>query len=72
MMFIHWDAEGDLLEIRFSKPTPAYYEEMGEDIFKRIEEETGKVVGYALFNVKKRKDLRLQDIAVELPEVIAV
>jgi len=72
MMFIHWDGEGDLLEIRFSKPTPAYYEEVGDDIFKRIDEETDKVVGYAFFNIKKRKDLRLQDIAVELPEIIAV
>ena len=25
-MFLHWDAEGDFLEVRFGKPTPSYYD----------------------------------------------
>lgn len=34
-MFIHWDCEGDLLELRFGKPTSSYYEAKGDDFFER-------------------------------------
>ena len=65
-MYIHYDPEGDYLEIRFGKPTPSYYEDLGDDRFERKDEKTGKVIGYAFFNVQKRKAIP-RDIEVELP-----
>ena len=71
-MQIHWDAAGDFLEVRFGKPTPSYYEDLGDDIFERHDEATGEVKGYAFFNVQKRKQQQPQDIEVSLPPVLAV
>ena len=65
-MNIHYDSEGDYLEVRFGEPTEAYYEDLGEDTFERRDEKTGKVVGYAFFNVQKRKE-KIKDIEVEMP-----
>ncbi len=64
-MFIHYDPEGDLLEVRFGKPTPSYYEDLGDDMFERHDEKTKAVVGYAIFNVQKRKQNK--DIEVDIP-----
>ena len=55
-MFVHYNTEGDFLEIRFGKPTESYYEDIGDDIFKRIDEKTKKVRSYAFFNVKKGRN----------------
>jgi len=64
-MFIHFDAEGDFLEVRFGKPTPSTYDNLGNDVFERRDNSTGEVKGYAFFNVQKRK--QVQDIEVPLP-----
>jgi len=64
---IHYDADGDFLEIRFGDPTPSYYEDLGGDTFERRDEKTGKVKGYALFNVQKRKEMQPQDIEIKIP-----
>ena len=69
-MHIHWDSEGDHLEVRFGKPTPSYYEEAGNDVFERRDEKTGKIVGFAFFNVQKRKTKVLQDIVVDIPATL--
>ncbi len=66
-MNIHYDPEGDFLEVRFGEPTPSHYEGIGDDIFERRDEKTGKVTGYAFFNVQKRKEKQFNDIEVELP-----
>lgn len=50
-MHIHWDSEGDHLEVRFGDLKPSYYEEVGDDVFERRDEETNRVIGYAFFNV---------------------
>ena len=63
---IHYDPEGDCLEIRFGASTPSYYENRGNDTFIRIDEATGEVKGYAFFNVQKMKD-KLRDVEVEIP-----
>ena len=68
-MFVHYDAEGDFLEIRFGKPTESYYEDTGDDIFKRIDEKTKKVRGYAFFNIKKRQEQQPKDIEIPLSEL---
>jgi len=54
-MHIYYDAEGDFLEVRFGKPTPSYYEDLGDDTFERRDEKTGVIKGYAFYNIKKRK-----------------
>ncbi|MDP3728974.1 MAG: hypothetical protein Q8R18_06010 [bacterium] len=66
-LHIHFDTEGDLLELRFGKVTPSYYEDLGNDIFERHDEKTGKIKGYAFFNVRKRKE-KVRDIEVMIPE----
>ncbi len=70
-MFIHWDKEGDLLEVRFGEPTSSYYGEKGDDVFERIDEKTGRIVGYAFFNVQKRKNKEPQDIVVDMPLAVS-
>lgn len=69
-MFIHLDPEADFLEVRFGKATPAYYENLGNDIFERIDRKTKKITGYAIFNIKKRNLQKIKDIEVELPAVL--
>ena len=66
-MHIHWDPEADHLEVRFGKVKPSYYENVGDDVFERRDEETNKVIGYAFFNVQKRKKQVPQDIVVDIP-----
>ena len=67
-MFIHWDEKGDLIEIRFGKATPSYFEEIGDDVFERRDEETKEITGYAIFNIQKRKQSR--EISVDLPKAV--
>ena len=66
-MHIHWDAEADHLEIRFGVVKPSYYEDIGNDVFERRDENTNKVTGYAFFNVQKKKKQVPQDIVVDMP-----
>ncbi|MAE42317.1 hypothetical protein CMO93_00985 [Candidatus Woesearchaeota archaeon] len=68
-MFIHYDPEGDFLEIRFGKLTPPHYEDLGDDTFQRIDEKSSEVKGYAFFNVQKRKNKQFKDLEVEIPLV---
>ena len=67
-LYIHYDPEGDFLEVRFGKATPSYYEDRGDDVFERHDEKTKKIKGYAFFNVQKRKEKELQDIEVIIPD----
>lgn len=62
---IHYDQEGDFLEIRIGKPAKGIFEDMGDDIFRRIEENSGKINGLAIFNFKKRT--KLKDLTIDLP-----
>ena len=67
-MSIHYDPEGDYLEVRFGKPSPAFFESSGDDIFVRKDRKTNAVRGYAIFNVTKRALAKQhKDIEVELP-----
>ena len=66
-MVIHYNAEGDFLEVRFGHATASHYEDIGDDVFERHDDHTGEVKGYAFFNVQKRKEKQPQDIEVALP-----
>ncbi len=63
---LHYDEEGDFLEIRVGKPTISYFEDVGNDLFKRIDEKTGKIKGVAIFNFKKMVS-KQKNIDVPLP-----
>lgn len=63
-MTIHYDKESDYLEIGFDKPQDGYCEQIGPDLFERRAEKTGKLIGYAIFNVSKQQ---LHDVEVTLP-----
>lgn len=66
-LFIHFDPEGDYLEVRFGTPTASYFKDRGDDVFERRDEQTDDVVGYSFFNVEKRKKQQPRDIEVALP-----
>ncbi len=51
-MRVHYDPEGDMLEVTFSDQ-PAYAEEASEDVFQRITPD-GKVVGFMILHFSKR------------------
>ena len=70
-LHIYYDEKGDFLELRICKPTESIYEDIGNDVFKRIDEKTGKVKGFAIFNFKKRTE-RLKDINIPLPIEIKI
>jgi len=63
---IHYDEEGDLLEIQVGKPTPSYYDEIEDGVFKRIDEKTGKIKGFAVFSFRKRMH-KNSEIMVKIP-----
>jgi len=65
-LHIYYDEEGDFLELRAGKLTPSVYNDIGNDIFQRIDEKTKKVKGFAIFNFKKRTE-KLKSIDVLLP-----
>ena len=64
---IHYDEEGDFLELSIlDKPKKGFFRDVGNDIFERVDEETNRVVGIAIFNFKKRAELG-KDIELKLP-----
>ena len=65
-MNIYYDDEGDFLEITSGDISNAYFDNMGNGIFKIIDKETGEVKGLAIFSFKKRtKDL--EELKLSLP-----
>ena len=68
-LHIYYDSESDYLEIRFGDSTESHYEKIGIDTFVRIDEKTGEIKGYAIFNVQKSEN-PLKTIDVELPASI--
>lgn len=53
MIRIWYDREGDFLEITF-REAKGYLREIAEDIYERVDE-TGNLLGYALFNVTRHE-----------------
>lgn len=62
---IYYDKEGDFLEVRIGKPTIAYFKDLGNDIFERVDEKTGEVRGISIANFRKRIE-NLKPIRVSL------
>ena len=51
---IHYDPEGDYLEINIGNYTKGYFKDVGPGIAERIDEKTGKITGIAILGFKKR------------------
>ncbi len=66
---ICYDKEGDFLEIYFGKIKEGYFREVNNKYFERIDKKTGKVVGYAIFNLTKRKG-KFIDLDLTIPQEI--
>ena len=65
-MRLHYDEEGDFLEISVGEPTKCTTTEVEPGVFLRKDEETNEVKGIGILGFKKRsKDLK--DIKLTLP-----
>ena len=65
-MRVHYDKEGDFLEISIGKPVKCYAEELQPGIFVRKSEENDEVKSIGILGFKQKgKDI--QDIEVMLP-----
>ncbi|MEK6947618.1 MAG: hypothetical protein AABX19_00085 [Nanoarchaeota archaeon] len=60
---LHYDEEGDYLEVTIGKIRKGYFKKVKNDYFERIDEKTGNVVGYTIFNFTKKKEFN----EIELP-----
>ena len=65
-MSIHYDIEGDYLEIFIEETSPTYGVDAGDDITLLKSEETNEIVGIGILNFKKRTK-SLEDIKLNLP-----
>lgn len=66
---IHYDVESDLLEIFLGEPTDCYFNEIDDDLFEGREEGTNKLVGFKIFNFKKRG---AENLKIPLPANIRI
>ncbi len=69
-LVIRYDEEEDYLEVYFGRIQKGYFRELQDKVFERIDKKTGKIVGYAFFNVTKGKR-KFLDVSVPLPKEIA-
>lgn len=62
-MNVYYDAEADFLEITLGNSSEGYHNDIGEGITERLDEKTGKVIGIAILNFKKKakeqKDIKI-------------
>jgi len=63
---VHYDEEGDFLEIAAGTPTKCYAEEIQPGIFVRIDEKTKKVKSIGILSFKKRTK-QVNDINLNIP-----
>lgn len=63
---IHYDDEGDVLELRIGDPTPCHMNDLGDGIFERIDKESGEIKGFTIISFKKRGE-KLKAIDVLIP-----
>ena len=65
-MRVHYDEEGDFLEIAVGNPTKCYADEVEPGVFLRIDEKTREVKSIGILSFKKRAK-ELKDIKLKLP-----
>ena len=69
---LHYDAEGDILDIFFGKPAKAISEEKGDDILVRKDPHTEKILGYTILNFLKRSKKEEKGFEFSLPIIATV
>lgn len=69
-MRVHYDEEGDFLEISIGKPSKSYAEEIKPGIFVRKDEKTEEVKSIGILSFKKRSKMK-EDIEVNIPVEIS-
>lgn len=62
---VHYDKEGDFLEVFFGEPTKCYTEEPQEGVFIRKDQETHEIKSIGILAFSKRVSL-LQQITKQL------
>ncbi|MBI2147461.1 DUF2283 domain-containing protein [Candidatus Woesearchaeota archaeon] len=65
-MRVHYDEEGDFLEISIGKPTSCYASEVESGVFLRRDEKTDEVKSVGILSFKKRIK-SVKDIQITLP-----
>jgi len=65
-MDIHYDEEGDYLEITMGDISNCYFDNLGNGIFRIVDKETKEIKGLAIFSFKARTK-NLNDIKLSLP-----
>lgn len=55
---IHYDKEGDVLDVSIGEPTSAVSKELEDDIFIRVDEKN-KIVGLMILNFEKKFDRKI-------------
>jgi len=67
---IFYDTEADILEIFLGEPVDCYFNEIDDDLFEGREEGTDKLVGFKIFNFKKRGGMN--SVRIPLPVNIKI
>lgn len=65
-MNIHYDEEGDFLEITTGDISGCYFDNLGEGVFQIVDKVTKEVKGIAIHSFKARKK-GLDEIKLNLP-----
>jgi hypothetical protein len=65
-LHVHYDQEGDFLEISAGKPSKCYAQEVQPGVFLRKDEKTDEVKSVGILSFKKRST-RFKDIQLDLP-----
>ena len=65
-MHIHYDEEGDYIEIFIAKPRANYGEDLDNDITIFKDQKTDEILGLGILNFKQ-KSKNIKDIEVNLP-----
>ncbi|MBI4145866.1 DUF2283 domain-containing protein [Candidatus Woesearchaeota archaeon] len=68
---VHYDEEGDFLEIAAGEPTPSYAEEVQPGVFVRKDETTDEVKSVGILGFKRRAKEQT-DIELRLPVQISL
>ena len=56
--YIHYNREGDYLELNFGSSQKTYFKEIRKDILEKKDRKTSRAIGYKIFNfTKKSRDL---------------
>ncbi len=65
-MKVHYDEEGDFLEITLGNISNCYFDNVGNGIFKIIDKTTKEVKGISIHSFKERSK-NLEEIKINLP-----